>query len=867
MDFDCLASMVGAARLYPNAEIFLQPTAEGPVREFLNLYREHFNFRRYKDFESCEVDTLIVLETASRDRLGPYVEALDSADKVILYDHHDLDDLDFTPDEVHDDEVGALTTLMLEIIRDQGIELTEEEATLFLLALHQETGSFQFGSTTSRDYEAGRILLENGANLDIVQKFSHRPLSAEQIDLLNDLLENSKKMLVNEVPITIATAVRSDYIPEIALLTHKIQDAQNAQFVLVLVELGDRVQMVLRNRYDHLDVGAIARQFNGGGHARAASASFVGRNLDEVREEVIDCLNDEISARETASDLMSSPVHSISPDTTVEEAHELMLRLGHHGLPITDSDNELMGIITRTDVDKAINHELTHAPVKGFMSPEVVTVSPEAGVERLQTMLTSEQIGRLPVVDDGRLVGIVTRTDVIKNIHRRETGADYDQDFAPEANYRSVPDVTEDMEDLFESDWITRFREWGNLAHDLDDQLYLVGGCVRDILLERDIKDLDFLLEDDAIEFARELADVKGLSLSSHEKFKTAVMELPNGDHVDFATARSEYYSHPSALPEVDVENASIVQDLKRRDFTINAMAINLCPDTFGKLIDLYGGYRDLRNGVIRILYAMSFVDDPTRIFRAVRFSNRLDFSIEKRTKEQMESAVSEARFDEISGERIRYELELIFLEDDAWDILSELDGLSVLNQIHPEIDLGSRHETWFEQAHDQIEDFDPEDSDLVYYCLMFESLSSNAIRETSTRLNFSRRYRQVLEKNSKFEKFRKRLEDADRPSEIYRACDSIGSYELMIARLIIEERPITEKLSEYLEDLEQVEPLVDGDILTDWGMQPGPKMGDVLEELFDYQLDNQIRSLPPLKEYYNSKLMDQSKSVTGENE
>jgi tRNA nucleotidyltransferase (CCA-adding enzyme) len=855
MDFDCLGSMVAASKLHPDAEIFLQPTAEGSVLEYLNLYREHFDFRRLKNFQSDEVETLILVETGSRERLGPYAGAVDGAREIILYDHHGAPDADFSISQSHIGDSGALITLMIQKLQDRNLTPTDVEATLYLLALHQETGSLQFGSTDANDYATGQYLMENGANLDLVQEYTHRPLTAEQIDLLNDLLDHSQNFMINEIPVTFARAERDQYIPEIALLAHKLQDAENANFLAVIVGLEERVQIVLRTRYDHLDAGSIARKLGGNGHPRAASVAIKNESIDQAEDRLIQCLNEELFARLTARDLMSSPVHSVRPDLSVQDAHELMLRLGHHGLPITNEDDDLIGIITRTDVDKAINHDLTHAPVKGFMSPEVVTVEPEAGLDRLHTMLTNEQIGRLPVVEDGRLVGIVTRTDLIRTLHDREGGFQSSKNKPKTAQSVPATNVTSDLENSFDEEWMNRIREWGRVAEGLDDTLYLVGGCVRDVLLGRPLKDVDFLLEEDAIAFVQAISEQGNYDVSTHDEFRTAVLTLPNGRTIDFATARSEYYSHPSALPDVEVKYASIVQDLRRRDFTINAMAIRLTPEDFGELVDLYGGYRDLRNGVIRILYAMSFVDDPTRLFRALRFSERLGFDLEQRTYSQFEKAVEEADFDEVSGERLRAELERIFREENTCSILRALAEHQILTQIHSDIQLEDDLEEWISETGSWLDNYPVKNSDVIYYCFLFASLSKQAVEAVIDRLNFARREATILRMNSEFYRHRSTFEEAESPSDIYRACEALDSHELLIARAVMEDSTVTEAVRRYLEELVDSEPIVDGECLKNWGVEPGPRMGEVLEELFDYQLDNGISSREPLKRYFNDTL------------
>ncbi|MFB6346108.1 MAG: CBS domain-containing protein, partial [bacterium] len=561
LDFDCVASMVAAQKLHPSARMFIQPTAEGPVREFLNLFRDHYSFNTVNDYSASDVETMIVVDTNRRDRLGPYSEALDHAETVILYDHHSRESADIDADEAHYDSVGALITYLVEIIRDRSIGLKPADATLFLLGLHQETGSLQFGSTSARDYAAGQFVLENGANLDVVQNFSHKPLSPEQLDLLNDLIDASRNLTINEVPITIATAKRDEYVPEVALLAHKLQDTENSNFLCLIVGMGERIQVVFRNRYDHIDVSKIAEQFGGGGHSRAASATLSGVTMEESEQALLQVFNQQLKPKLVARDIMSTPVHSIRPDLDVEEAQRIMLRLDHRGLPITDENNELVGIITRTDVSKAVKHDLTHAPVKGFMTPDVVTVDPDTSLERLQMILSNEQIGRLPVLENNQLIGIVTRTDIIRTLHQSQRSqADLLGEGSPYSTPVESENVTQLMEETLPDKWFRRVKNWGRMASRLGDSLYLVGGCVRDILLGERTKDFDFILEENAIRFGEELIEREGGDISTHEEFQTAVVTLPDGDRVDLATARSEYYTHPAALPEVEVEQVSLVQ-------------------------------------------------------------------------------------------------------------------------------------------------------------------------------------------------------------------------------------------------------------------------------------------------------------------
>jgi len=856
LDFDCVSSMVAAQKIHPDSNIFLQPTSEGNVLEYLNLYRHHFSFQRHSQFDLDVLETVIVVDTNRRSRLGPYEEAIDAADRIVVYDHHPPEQSNIDADEYYFDSVGALITYMVELLRGRSLQISPIEATLFLLGLHQETGSLQFGNTDARDYETGKFLMEAGANLDVVQNFIHRQLNEDQIDLFNDLLDESRQKTINNVPVTIATAEREEYLGEISLLTHKLQETENCNVLFVLVRLGNRIQMVFRSRYEYVDVGSIAEEFGGGGHGRAASATLSGITLHEAESALEDTLRDRLKPELVAEDIMSKPVHSVRQDLPVSEAQNVMHRLGHQGMPIIDENEELVGIISRTDIDKAIQHDLTHAPVKGFMSPHVVTASQDTSLSQLKEIMMDEQIGRLPIVEGGEIRGIVSRSDMIRALHRKkplegETNPAVHQSYSRDIDDNIEPRIPR----LLPKPWTHRLKEWGKLAAEMDEQLFIVGGCVRDLLMEKPIKDIDFVVERDGIQFARELVNREGGRCSVHEKFRTAVITLPDDTQIDIATARSEYYSHPAALPDVEIDHVSVAQDLRRRDFTINAMAVSVNPETFGDLLDPYGGRTDIVERQIRILYATSFLDDPTRIFRAVRFAERFHFEIEDRTYLQMKQALRGHPFDPVSGDRIREELNLIFQESEVSNIVQSLYEYEIMQELSPEFSKPGDMSDYFRNAGEYLEQYEVKHPELVYYLILFEPLSDNTAVELAQRLNFPSSYHKQIKKSTDFKSVREQLAEVRSPSEIVRALEDFDYTELLIARCCLEREPIRNSIRKFLNRLAHVEPIVTGDELEEWGLEPGPEMGEILDRLYYYQLDHPEARLETLESFYREQL------------
>lgn len=416
MDFDCVASMVAVNQLHPEAKLFLQPTVEGSVKEFLNLYQDDFSFHRSTERTEGPVDTLIVVDTNRKERLGPYEELVEQAEQVIVYDHHPGEgNLDAA--ETFQVDTGALISSLVLMLKENGCSLGPRESTLYMLGLHQETGSLLFENTTITDYEAGCVLIDQDVQLSVVRTFYHHGLKPDQLEVLTELMNNSHQMTIRDVPVTLTTAEADRYVPEAALLTRKLQDLQDASFLVALVRMENRIQVVFRNRFNHLDVGTIARELGGGGHAHAASAVMKGVSLDEAKETIQELLSSTIRPGQLARDIMSSPVKTVSPDCTMNEVQQRMLGDGLHGFPIVDEEGNLSGIITKTDLEKARSEDLLHAPVSGFKNEPVVTITPKTGLQNVMRLMMDEGIGRLPVLQNNELVGMVTRTDVIQALH------------------------------------------------------------------------------------------------------------------------------------------------------------------------------------------------------------------------------------------------------------------------------------------------------------------------------------------------------------------------------------------------------------------------------------------------------------------
>lgn len=382
----------------------------------------------------------------------------------------------------------------------------------------------------------------------------------------------------------------------------------------------------------------------------------------------------------------------------------------------------------------------------------------------------------------------------------------------------------------------------GEKAGAQEQKLYLIGGAVRDLLLHRPILDLDLVVEGDAPYLARQLAksdrmgEEKGKGegrVTVHRQFGTAKFRR-GGLNIDVITARSEIYSQPGALPTV--QPGTIQDDLLRRDFSINAMAIDLSPASFGQLLDPHGGWNDLeqkRN--VRILYERSFIDDATRILRAIRYEKRLSLTLEKNTERLLREHIS--MLDTISGDRIRHELELILEEDTPEQILERAEVLGVLQQLHPSL----RGNGWVAERFREAREKAIADSAL-YLLLLTCHLSEADIEHLIARLKIVGELGRNMRQVPRLTEVLPSLDDnALPPSGIYRLLKRYHHKTIAACSLASNSPIIRSNLERYLNHICYVKPLMDGEDLKNMGVKPGPRLGSMLETLREARLNGQV--------------------------
>jgi tRNA nucleotidyltransferase (CCA-adding enzyme) len=669
-DFDAFAAMLAARRLYPDAVVAVPGGLNRNVREFYRLHADELDAVEVARVEPDAIRRLIVVETTSATRLGELeAVALDPKVEKVVFDHHGGDLPDWVkPENAVLSQDGALTTTLVGVLAEREIAVTPLEATAFALGIHEDTGSLTYPTATQRDADALAWCLRHGARQDLLAGFLHSPLGDDERELLAALLEASETERIAGVEVLVAAVAWPRHVDGVSNLAHKIVDLTDTRALVVLVQMDNRVFAVTRSRTPEVDAAAVARILGGGGHREAASAMFRG-TLEDARAELRAGLESAAAAPVTAEQIMSRPARSVSPDETVNRAMVTCQRYTQSGILVLD-EGRLVGAVSREDLDKAIAHGLSHAPVRGIMSSRVATVPASAPLAEVQKALAGSADGRVAVLDDGEVKGVVTRSDLLRALGEQPETAD-----EPEASL---------ADELARLEALTPVFEAVAAASEPYEGVFLVGGTVRDILLGEPNFDVDIAVEGDAIALARSVADALDGRVRPHRKFGTAVVLYGDDQRIDVVTARTEFYDAPAALPSV--EHATIREDLFRRDFTINAMAVSLRGDDFGRLVDPFHGRRDLEAKTIRVLHNLSFIDDPTRIFRAIRYESRYGFRMDEHTQRLARGTIEMGLVGDLSSARLRDELVALLEEGDAGASILRLAELGAGRAIHPHL-------------------------------------------------------------------------------------------------------------------------------------------------------------------------------------
>ena len=919
-DFDALGSAVGLTRLKPGAKLVLTGGAHPAVRDFLALHRDEYALRERRSVNSQQIHGLIVVDTQKRDRLGKAAEWFDlpQLTSIEIYDHHLDIQTDIPATHTQIEPVGATTTLIVEQLQQTSIQLTTAEATVMALGIHVDTGSLTFDQTTPRDAAALAWLMAAGANVRLIAQYVDPGLSPQLQKLFTESLGRLHSQTHLGYTISWVLLKTPDYVPGLSSLVTRLLELTESDALLLAAEyggLGTRdgeletgegecsdtsvsplstyLTVIGRSRIEGTNLNELFQPLGGGGHSQAAAMRLRDVNPSSILEQLINQLKDQIPQPLTAAELMSSPVRTIRPDTTISEAQRILLRYGHSGLSVVDEKDQLVGIVSRRDIDLALHHGFGHAPVKGYMTKNLKTITPQTALPEIESLMVTYDIGRLPVLKDGELVGIVTCTDVLRQLHQKGTR---DWSLGTGENFCPLPTPITPLPlqgPRVPQSLILNLRNrlapplWELLTKAAQEagqrgwHLYLVGGAVRDLLLADEaetllLEDIDLVVDGfnssadvgAGVTLAQALQELyPNARLEVHGSFQTAALLWHNDPvldslWIDIATARTEFYPYPAANPEV--EASSIRQDLYRRDFTINALAARLSATRGGELplLDFFGGVLDLRSRQIRVLHANSFIEDPTRIYRAVRFAVRLGFQIEPQTEAYIRYAIESGVYQRSLLEntkapalqtRLKAELKYI-LQAPYWEsALQLLASLGALKCLHPTLELDNPL-WWQVRLVDRwLRRFDPDQS-LEHWQMRLEVLIAHLTPKAGAAV--AKNLQLPVDSIERLEQLAQAQADLAEYLQASKLRSDIVSrlrlYDLPTLVLLAVQSPrsIRRKIWQYLTNWANIQSPLNGNDLKQLGYKPGPQYRLILDSLLAATLDQVIQNKADAKAF-----------------
>ncbi|GAB6905435.1 CBS domain-containing protein [Desulfosarcina cetonica] len=856
-DFDAMASMLAAQKLYPDAKVVFPGSQEKNLRNFFIQSMVYlFNIVELSKIDFSAVRRLVLVDTRRRNRIGDIGQVLDNPGlEIHIYDHHPKNDDDIPAHKEHHMLTGATITILSAILREKEISISPEEATIMCLGIYEDTGSFSFPSTTEHDFKAAAYFLSKGANLNVISSMITREFNPEQIGLLNDMIQTARHFTINGVDIVLTSVITDNYFADFSFLVQKMAKMENIDALFALGLMENKVYVVARSRTADVDVGDILDHLGGGGHPSAAAATIKGKTIAQAEQMLIETLYAKINPRRLARHLMSAPAIMAVRETTCLDAKKLLNRYNINALLVGASDpagDAFSGYITRQVIEKALFHDLGDIPIAEYMSTEICDVHPDADIVEIQDKIIGNKQRILPVVENGRVLGVITRTDLLNTLVQKNRLSNHELpgvDDPPSGKRQRM--VLNFMRERLAKPILQTLNQLGETATQLGYNAFVVGGFVRDMFLYRKNEDIDVVVEGNGITFAKTFAREYGARTHTHHKFGTAVIIFPDGFKIDVASARMEYYQFPASLPVVEM--SSIKMDMFRRDFTINTLAVQLNPNKFGRLIDFFNGQKDIKDKVLRVLHNLSFVEDPTRVFRALRFEQRFGFTIGKLTSSLIDNAVKMDFFKRLSGKRVYTELVLILKEENPVPTIMRLLDYALLKVIHPKLKIENDLKRLLDSAkkvvdwHDLLFIDEPYERWTVYFMVLIRHCGLAMTREICRHLTIAPRHAKLfadtrvgVEKCLISLERRKHMNNA----EIFNRLKIFKTEVILYMMACSHSETAKKRISLYQTQLRNISVGISGKDLLALGLQPGPLFSQTLQRVLEAKLNGKVKTL-----------------------
>ncbi len=417
MDFDSLAGMVAAKKLHGDGALLSLGKKRSNVALFLKLYYKYFKIEKFSRFEKIgDIGEVVMVDTRRRKRLGNFVDFLDKTHpKVIVYDHHPEGDIN--GDIEHLDSTGAVTTMIVEKILEADIEINPAEAALFLLGIYEDTGALLYPTTTYRDVMAAGNMIKLGARPENIRSFLRREFNPLQKELYESLKHTLEYYDINGLTIHVAKAQLPEIVGGISDIMGLVHMRHDLDTSFGIVGMGRKVHIVGKTSTNDININQLMSHFGGGGHMKAGSVTLYDTSVDEVKEQLLDLLNEKVFPGIKAYDIMSRPVFTLQEDETVNDVVEKIVYSHYRNCPVKDSDNTITGWISKEKIMRLRKRGETNVPLKGIMSRGVVRVGSDMPFDKIKETFFKEDVSIIIVEENGEMIGVITPSDVVSLLH------------------------------------------------------------------------------------------------------------------------------------------------------------------------------------------------------------------------------------------------------------------------------------------------------------------------------------------------------------------------------------------------------------------------------------------------------------------
>ncbi|MDN5278100.1 MAG: hypothetical protein PWR01_2065 [Clostridiales bacterium] len=737
----------------------------------------------------------------------------------------------------------SLTSHLLSLSFKRGLNFDKEDFYLFTMAITEKTWAGLAAKVTGLDLEMLAKLRRQNLSPRKIANSVILGLREGQIGLYQSMLKNIEDIHPGNWPISLICINTSGQVQDIEPVVDAVWSDISPPIMVICLTSGKFSRVWARSSLSEIDLAEVFKDFRPKINRNWVNFNF-GSNGYQLNSKIIkDYLYRFLPPDLTAEKIMSVSPQCIDWNSTVKEAMDAMLKFNIMSLVVL-KDHEFAGLITRRDLDRAVQMELLDEAIGHYLPTSAPSVGPSTPVRVLKNIMVRFNLTRLPVIKEGKAIGIITARELLRALPDH---LPLPPDFLPLAEQAVLPSPAS-IEDIIKRVFSLRvfhiLSKIGKTAATRNLNVFAVGGFVRDLLMESPNLDIDVVVIGDAIPFAKALSEEFNCDFKVFDRFHTARIYLEDMK-IDFSSSRIEHYSDPGALPQIEFSGLS--NDLFRRDFSINALALSLNPDSFLSLKDFFGGYSDLVQKKIRILHSFSFIEDPTRLFRAIRFAQRFNFSLEKDTRRAFDLAIHRGCTQKLSKKRIGSEISRCLNENRPHKMVEELFNAGLMQALSHELKDISMIPGRFRLVKGLVKRFrvieENIDEEAILWAGLLSAISSEqagAILD-SIGTPHSRRVL-VISALKGLEEVPKKIASIDFNDNValFHLLNDFPIEALLAMMAFSLEKHNSKKILHFIIELRGIQPEITGKDLIEIGIKPGPHMRAIFKKILELKLEGQ---------------------------